>query len=185
VKLLVGSIASPPPPIYWRKGKFCNPWEEVTSALKAKSRKPSLEWFKIKVTATSVTVAHRGPGLSPLDPVGAADSDIEIEGTLDRPVLDHGTALLCVFCGAEIGDPPGSAIGVTIAWQLVLYLPREQFADLLTTIAARQLVEVDLTARAQCGQRASKPNPCHVSGTRILTTHEGLCTDPNSPASKL
>lgn len=113
-------------------------------ARKAKNRKPSLEWFKIKVRATSVSVAHRGPGLSPLHPNGDADSDIKIQGALDRPVSNQGTALVCVFCGAEVGDTPGGAIGLTTAWQLVLYLPREQFADLLTIVAARQLAEVDL-----------------------------------------
>ena len=113
-------------------------------ARKAKNRKPSLEWFKIKVTATAVSVDHSGPGLSPLHPDGDADSDIKIEGTLDRPVSNRGTALICVFCGAEIGDNPGSAIGATTAWQLVLRLPREQFADLLIIIAARQLAEVNL-----------------------------------------
>jgi hypothetical protein len=113
-------------------------------APKAKGRKSSLEWFKIKVTATGATVGHRGPGLSRIDPDGHADSVIEIEGALDRPVLNRGTALVCVFCGAEIGDNPGSAIGATTTWQLVLHLPREQFADLLIIIATRQLAEVDL-----------------------------------------
>lgn len=113
-------------------------------ARKAKSRKPSLEWFKINVTATSVSVAHRGPGLSPLHPNGDADSDIKIEGALGRPVLNRGTAIVCVFCGADVGDTPGGAIGVTTAWQVVLYLPREQFADLLTIVTARRLAEVDL-----------------------------------------
>jgi hypothetical protein len=63
---------------------------------------------------------------------------------LDHPVLNRDTALLCIFCGAEIGDNPGSAIGSTTAWQLVVRLPREQFVDLLIIIAARQLAEVDL-----------------------------------------
>jgi hypothetical protein len=113
-------------------------------ARKAKKRKPSLEWFKIKVTATAISVDHRGPGLSPLHPDGDADSNIKIEGTLDHPVLNRNAALLCVFCGAEIGNNPGSAIGATTAWQVVLRLPREQFADLLTIIIAKQLSEVDL-----------------------------------------
>jgi len=113
-------------------------------ALKAKGRKSSLEWFKIKVTATGATIGHRGPALSRIDPDGYADSVIQIERALDRPVLNRDTALLCVFCGAEIGDNPGSAIGATTTWQLVLRLPREQFADLLIIIATRQLAEVDL-----------------------------------------
>lgn len=116
----------------------------TTLARKAKIRKPSLEWFKIKVTAAAVSVVHRGPGLSPLHPDGDAGSSITVEGTLDRPVLNRGTASVCVFCGAEIGNNPGSAIGATTAWQLVLCLPREQFEDLLIIIAARQLADVDL-----------------------------------------
>jgi hypothetical protein len=113
-------------------------------ARKEKNRKPSFERFKIKVMATAVSVDHSGPGLSPLHPDGDADSDIKIEGALDHPVQNQNTALLCIFCGAEIGDNPGSAIGATTAWQVVLHLPREQFADLLIIIAARQLAEVDL-----------------------------------------
>jgi hypothetical protein len=49
-----------------------------------------------------------------------------------------------VFCGATVGDNPGSAIGATTVWQLVLRLPREQFTDLLVIITAQRLVEVDL-----------------------------------------
>jgi hypothetical protein len=49
-------------------------------ALKAKRRKSSLEWFKIKVTATAATVGYRGRGLSRIDPDGEADSVIQIEG---------------------------------------------------------------------------------------------------------
>ena len=113
-------------------------------ARKAKNRKPSLEWFKIKVTATAVSVVHSDPGLSPLHPHGDADSDIKIEGALDHPVLNRETALLCVFCGAEIGNNPGSAIGATTTWQVVLRLPREQFADVLAIVRVRRLVEVDL-----------------------------------------
>jgi hypothetical protein len=48
------------------------------------------------------------------------------------------------FRGAETGDDAGSAIGATTAWQLVLRLPREQFVDLLSIVAAQWLVEVDL-----------------------------------------
>jgi hypothetical protein len=86
-------------------------------ARKAKSRKPSIERFKIKVTATAVSIGHRGRGLSPLHPNGDADSNIKIEGALDRLVSNRDAALVCVFCGAEVGDAPGGAIGVTTAWQ--------------------------------------------------------------------
>jgi hypothetical protein len=113
-------------------------------ARKAKSRKKSLEWFKIEVTATAASISHRGPGLSGPDPEGHASSVIKIEGTLDRPVLKRKTAFMYVFCGAKIGDNPGSAIGATTAWQLVLRLPHEQFVDLLTIVAASRLAEVDL-----------------------------------------
>ena len=113
-------------------------------ARKAKSHKPSLEWFKIKVTATAASITQRGPGLSGPEPDGAADSVINIEGALDHPVLRRDIAFMYIFCGAKIGDNPGSAIGATTAWQLVLRLPREQFADLLTIVAARRLAEVDL-----------------------------------------
>ena len=113
-------------------------------ARKPKSRKPSLEWFKIKTTTAAASVGHRGSGLSRIDPEGDADSVIKIEGRLDRPVLNRATAFMYVFYGAKIGDNPGSAIGATTAWQLVLRLPREQFVDLLVIIAAQQLAEVDL-----------------------------------------
>ncbi len=111
---------------------------------KAKNRKAALEWFKIKVTASAASVSYRGPGLSRIDPDGDADSVIKIEGTLDRPVLKRATAFMYVFCGATVGDNPGSAIGATTAWQLVVRLPREQFTDLLVIITAQRLVEVDL-----------------------------------------
>ncbi len=113
-------------------------------ARKAKRRKPSLEWFKIKVTATAASITHRGAGLSGPDPDADADSVIKIEGALDHAVLKRATALMYVFCGGRIGDNPGSAIGATTAWQLVLHLPREQFTDLLTVIAGGRLAEVDL-----------------------------------------
>jgi hypothetical protein len=113
-------------------------------ARKAKARKSSVEWFKIKVTATSVSINHRGPRLSGPEPEGSADTVIHIEGAMDPAVLKRTTALIYVFCGGAIGDNPGTAIGATIAWQLVLRLPREQFAGLLALIAARRLVEVDL-----------------------------------------
>jgi hypothetical protein len=87
---------------------------------KAKSRKAALEWFKIKVTASAASVSYRGAGLSRIDPDGVADSVIKIEGTLDRPVLKRATAFLYVFCGATVGDNPGSAIGATTAWQKTL-----------------------------------------------------------------
>ena len=102
-----------------------------------KSRKAALEWFKIKVTASAASVSYRGPGLSRIDPDGDADGIIKIEGILDRPVLKRATAFMCVFCGAIVGDNPGSAIGATMAWQLVLRLPREEFTDLLVIIAAQ------------------------------------------------
>ena len=93
---------------------------------------------------SAASVSHRGPGLSRIDPDGDADSVIKIEGTLDRPVLKRATAFMYVFCGATVGDNPGSAIGATTVWQLVLRLPREQFTDLLVIITAQRLVEVDL-----------------------------------------
>jgi hypothetical protein len=65
-----------------------------------------------------------------------------LEQMISNPGSVWGAALRYVFCGAEIGDNPGSAIGAPTAWQLVLRLPREQFADLLTVITARQLAEV-------------------------------------------
>ena len=67
-----------------------------------------------------------------------------LEQMISNPGSVWGAALRYVFCGAEIGGNPGSAIGATTAWQLVLRLPREQFADLLAVIAARQLAEVDV-----------------------------------------
>ena len=109
-----------------------------------KSRKPSLESFKIKVAASAARITHRGPSLSGRQSDGDAYTVIKIEGALDRPVLKRATALMYVFCGTKIGDNPGSAIGATTAWQLVLHLPREQFADLLTIVADGRLVEVDL-----------------------------------------
>ena len=96
------------------------------------------------MTATAASITQRGPGLSGPEPDGAADSVINIEGALDHPVLKRDIAFMYIFCGAKIGDNPGSAIGATTAWQLVLRLPREQFADLLTIVAARRLAEVDL-----------------------------------------
>jgi hypothetical protein len=113
-------------------------------ARNAKSHKPPLEWFKIKVTVTAASITQRGPGLSGPEPDGAADRVINIEGALEHPVLKRDSAFMYVFCGAKIGDNPGSAIGATTTWQLVLRLPREQFADLLTIVATRRLAEVDL-----------------------------------------
>jgi hypothetical protein len=113
--------------------------------LRHNTGKASLEWFKIKVTATAASISHRGGGLSGPDPDGDADSVIKIEGALDHAVLKRATALMYVFCGGgRIGDNPGSAIGATTAWQLVLHLRREQFADLLTVVAGGRLAEVDL-----------------------------------------
>jgi hypothetical protein len=113
-------------------------------ARRVKRHKPSLEWFKIKVTATSVNITHRGPGLSGPEPDGSADTVIHMEGAMDHPVLKRSTALVYVFCAEAIGDNSGTAIGATTAWQVVLRLPREQFADLLAVVVAERLAEVDL-----------------------------------------
>ena len=80
---------------------------------KAKSRKTALEWFKINVTESVARVSYRGPGLSRNDPDSDADGVIKIEGILDRPVLKGVIAFMYVFCGAIVGDNPGSAIGAT------------------------------------------------------------------------
>ena len=90
---------------------------------KSKIRKPALEWYKVKGPATAVSISFRGPRLSRLDPDGEASSVIKIEGVLDRPVLKRKSAFIYVFCGSQVGDNPGSAIGATTAWQLVLHLP--------------------------------------------------------------
>jgi hypothetical protein len=145
-------------------------------ARKAKNRKPSIEWFKIKVMATAVSVDHSGLGLSPLHPDGDANSAIEIEGTLDRPVSNRGTALICVFCGADIGNNTGTAIGATTAWQVVLHLPREQFADLLVIVSARQLAGVDLLleglSRGRGAVRSARFHTEPVPSERVEDTDE-------------
>jgi hypothetical protein len=120
------------------------------------------------VTATAASVTHRGAGLSGPDRDGNADTVIKIEGAMDHPVLNRTTALMYVFCGGAIGDNPGTAIGATTAWQLVLRLPPEQFADLLTIVAARRLVEVDLLldgvrygkGRVRSASFYTEPVPC-------------------------
>jgi hypothetical protein len=123
----------------WRGAAGANP-----VARKKWSRSSSLERFTITVTAAAASVSVTGPGLTKHEPGGKVDSVIRFEGTLNKPVLKRTTALAYVFCGVDNIPNPGSAIGATTAWQLVLRLPREQFADLLTLVAARRLATVDV-----------------------------------------
>jgi hypothetical protein len=100
-------------------------------------------YFRIKVTASSVYINHRTP--DPKYDLGsdAASTSITIEGKLDPPVIRHEAALVYVH-GREKSDP-GGAIGVNPRrWQVLVDLPRPQFADLMTLVAGQRLARVDL-----------------------------------------
>lgn len=99
---------------------------------RARKRHSDLAWFKVAVTARAVSISRAGPQLSRIHPDGESRSVITFEGMLDRPVLrDVRLANLIVFCVKNDGGEPGQAIGATWLWQVVINLPREQFADLL------------------------------------------------------
>ena len=55
---------------------------------------------------------------------------------------DVRSVYILIFCGDF--ENPGAAIGVTTVWQIVLHLPREQFADLLTLVASGRLARGDV-----------------------------------------
>src|SRR3712207_3488451 len=96
---------------------------------KGKRHASELERFSVRVTATAVRVSREGPGILYRVPHGESDTTIHIEGSLDRPVLRMQSASIMVLSRAEDGDP-GAAIGSTTIWQVVITLPRAQFADL-------------------------------------------------------
>jgi hypothetical protein len=70
-----------------------------------------------------------------------------IEGALDTPVIRRQAALVYVHC-REQGDP-GGALGVNNThWQVLVYLPRPQFVDLVALVAAQRVARVELMTDA-------------------------------------
>jgi hypothetical protein len=114
---------------------------------KSRGRPADYAHFTIKVSASSAFISHRLP--DPKYDAGrdAASSHITIEGTLDTPVIRRQAAFVYVHC-REDGDP-GGAIGVNDThWQVVVYLPRAQFTDLLALVAVQRLASVKLLTDA-------------------------------------
>jgi hypothetical protein len=63
--------------------------------------------------------------------LGASNTSIQIEGLLDRAVIRMQKVSITVFCRDQNNGGLGTAIGRGTLWPVVVYLPRNQFADLL------------------------------------------------------
>ena len=110
---------------------------------KSRGRRADYAHFTITVSAASAFISHSTP--DPKYDAGrdAASSYITIEGAIDTPVIRRQAVFVYVHC-REDGDP-GGAIGVNDThWQVVVYLPRAQFADLLALVAAHRVASVKL-----------------------------------------
>jgi hypothetical protein len=95
------------------------------------------------VEGASIRVSATGP--SNLEPRGEAGSSITIEGALDQTVhKDINRALLSVYCRPFAPDNPGAAIAANIIWNLVVDLPRDQFADLVALALSDRLRSVSI-----------------------------------------
>jgi hypothetical protein len=99
-------------------------------------------WHRIAVTGASVRVTRRTRGLDGKWHLGECYTSIDIEGTLDEPLRRMSTASLLIIC--EENTNLGSAIGGRLNWRSVVYLPREQFGDLMALILADKLRSVEL-----------------------------------------
>jgi hypothetical protein len=103
--------------------------------------------FSVTVSASSAYISHRILDLKYDAGQDAASSTITIEGALDTPVIRRKAALGYVHC-REQGDP-GGAIGVNDThWQVLVYLPRPLFVDLLALVAAQRIARVELLTDA-------------------------------------
>ena len=110
-------------------------------------RATSTSHYSVTVSASSANISHRI--LDPKYDAGrdTVSSTITIEGALDTPVIRRHTALVYVHC-REQGDP-GGAHGVNDThWQVLVYLPRPQFVDLLMLVAAQRIARVELPTDA-------------------------------------
>ena len=94
--------------------------------------------YSVTVSASSASISHRI-----LDPKYDASSTITIEGALVTPVIRRQAALVYVHCREQ--GHPGGALGVNDThWQVLVYLPRPQFVDLLMLVAAQRIARVEL-----------------------------------------
>ena len=126
-------------------------WVEADHTAGGKSHGPQtvpqrvarLGHFSVTVSASSAYISHRI--LDPKYDAGrdAASSTITIEGALDTPVIRRQAALVYVHCREQ--GHPGGALGVNDThWQVLVYLPRPQFVDLLMPVAAQRVARVEL-----------------------------------------
>lgn len=85
------------------------------------ARAPSVvgpQWFAVRVTASAVRVARKGPGILRDRPDGESDTTLHFEGELDRPVIRMRAASIMVVSGDAAGNP-GAAIGGSTIWHVV------------------------------------------------------------------
>lgn len=114
---------------------------------RSRSAHANYSHFSVTVSASSAYISHRI--LDPKYDAGRdpASSTITIEGALNTPVIRRQAALVYVHC-REQGDP-GGAFGVNDThWQVLVYLTRPQFADLLALVAAQKVARVELLTDA-------------------------------------
>jgi hypothetical protein len=134
----------------------------------------------VSVSASSAYISHRIP--DPKYDVGnnPASSHITIEGALNEPVIRRRSALVYVHRRAQ-GDPD-AALGVNDThWQVLIYLPRAQFADLMVLVAAQRLARVDLLTDAlRHGKRQVRSAGFHT--TRVPAEAEDEDVAPEGTA---
>jgi hypothetical protein len=128
-------------------------------------------WHRIAVTEASVRVTRRARGLEGKWYLGECYTSIDIEGALEEPVRRMSTASLLIIC--EENTNLGSAIGGRLNWRSVVYLPREQFGNLMAIILADKLPSVELLL-----------SKLHHGKGPILSMHFGTApaeTEPDEP----
>jgi hypothetical protein len=136
----------------------------------------------ISVIASSAYISHRT--LNPKYDVGSspASSHITIEGTLSESVIRRRSALVHVHCREQ--SDPGAALGVNETHlQVLVYLPREQFSDLMVLVAAQRLARVDLlTDTLRYGKGRVRSAGFHAAQVPAEAEEvEGVEVAPNGP----
>jgi hypothetical protein len=147
---------------------------------RSRRRQSDYAMLTVSVSASSAYISHRILNPKYDDGNRPASSHITIEGALNEPVIHRQSALVHVHCRDQ-GDP-GAALGVNKTHlQVLVYLPRAQFADLMALVAAQRLAHVDLLTDAlRHGNGRDRSAGFHTA--RVPAETEEVEVAPNGPA---